>query len=290
MDEYGVAGQKKADNATWKACGQECIDNVFYAFVSRNVYGKESKDSLMRQTAFKSSLIESTDKGLTWTRSAAQNYKQPMWPGGRFGSPFFVHYGKNGGKISQDRADEYAYAISPNGFWNDGDNFIVGRVKRSQLADLNVSDWTYYTGGDGSASNVWSNQIDKAALILNRPAKCGQIPPCYIHSLGVYLLVSWYNTAKLTKWFEPNEMRYDFFEAEHPWGPWNFIDSHSDKFLGGKGHMYGPSLCAKFQQRTGAEVKMCLFTSGCPFEDVPSGLYKVWEIPIQLRTAPVSER
>jgi len=54
--------------------------------------------------------------------------------------------------------------------------------------------------------------------------------------------------------------------------------------------MYGPSLCAKFQQRTGAEVKMCLFTSGCPFEDVPSGLYKVWEIPIQLRTAPVSER
>ena len=33
---------------------------------------------------------------------------------------------------------------------------------------------------------------------------------------------------------------------------------------------------------------MSLFTSGCPFEDVPSGLYKMWEIPLVLRTTPVS--
>src|ERR1017187_2621719 len=36
MSEYGKSGQKGSDNATWKACGQECIDGVFYAFVSRN--------------------------------------------------------------------------------------------------------------------------------------------------------------------------------------------------------------------------------------------------------------
>ena len=30
MDEYGKSGQKGADNAAWKACGQECIDGVFY--------------------------------------------------------------------------------------------------------------------------------------------------------------------------------------------------------------------------------------------------------------------
>jgi hypothetical protein len=34
---------------------------------------------------------------------------------------------------------------------------------------------------------------------------------------------------------------------------------------------------------------MSLFTSGCPFEDVPSGLYKIWEIPLILRTTPVPE-
>lgn len=32
---------------------------------------------------------------------------------------------------------------------------------------------------------------------------------------------------------------------------------------------------------------MSLFTSGCPFDDVPSGLYKMWEIPLVLRTTPV---
>jgi hypothetical protein len=30
-----------------------------------------------------------------------------------------------------------------------------------------------------------------------------------------------------------------------------------------------------------------MFTSGCPFKDVPEGLYKMWEIPLVLRTAPV---
>jgi hypothetical protein len=46
MIEYGPADQRGKDGATWKACGQECIDGVFYAFVSRNVYGNESKDPL----------------------------------------------------------------------------------------------------------------------------------------------------------------------------------------------------------------------------------------------------
>jgi hypothetical protein len=288
MDEYGPAGKKEADNATWKACGQECIDSVFYAFVSRNVYGSDSQDRLLRQTAFNASLIKSTDRGLTWTRSAAENYKIPMWLGTRFGSPFFVHYGKNGGAVSRDGAHQYVYAISPNGFWNDGDDFILGRVERSKLKRLDASDWTYYTGRDGQRAENWSKQIADAVPILSLPAKCGQTPPCYIPSLGLYLLISWYNTQKMTKWFEPNEMRYDFYQAEHPWGPWEFINSHSDNHITG-GHMYGPSLCAKFQERKGREVMMSLFTSGCPFDDVPSGLYKMWQIPLVLRTTPLPD-
>jgi hypothetical protein len=155
MDEYGKSGYKEADNATWKVCGQEYIDSVFYAFVSRSVYGSDSNDPLMRQTAFNSSLIKSTDRGLTWTHSAAQNYAKPMWPGPRFGSPFFVHYGKDGGQVPHDSADRYVYAISPNGFWNDGDNYIVGRIESHKLADLDPSDWTYFTHtGDGWTSNL----------------------------------------------------------------------------------------------------------------------------------------
>jgi hypothetical protein len=138
-----------------------------------------------------------------------------MWPGTRFGSPFFIHYGKNGGRVSQDAALQYVYAMSPNGFWNDGDDFILGRVERTKLSNLEASDWAYYAGGDGLSPDNWSKQIDQAIPILSLPAKCGQTPPCYISTLGVYLMISWYNIQKMTKWFEPNEMKYDFYQMEN---------------------------------------------------------------------------
>ena len=283
MDEYGRSGQKAADGATWKACGQECIDGVFYAFVSRNTYGSESHDPLLRQTAVNSSLIKSTDRGQTWTRTALENYNRPMWPGRGFGAPFFVHYGQNGGSVARDRAGQYVYATSTNGFWNDGDSYILGRVERRKLSALMTADWSYYLGGDGSRASSWSPVVADARPILSARAHCGQGPICYVPALDRYLLVAWYNTAKMTKWFEPNRMRYDFYQAEHPWGPWTQADFCTDSFIS-DGHMYGPSLCAKFQQSTGSAVKIIMFTSGCPFKDIPSGLYKMWEIPLLLRT------
>ncbi|MGA2608561.1 MAG: hypothetical protein ABSH01_14035 [Terriglobia bacterium] len=287
MSEYGPANQHGKDKATWKACGQECIDGVFYCFVSRNVYGNESGDALMRQTAFNSSLIKSPDRGLTWRRTAEENYARPMWPGPNFGAPFFVHYGKNGRDVHRDGASDYVYAASTNGFWNDGDSLILGRVRRSALARLDASDWEYYTGGGVASSGTWSKHLDSAAPILERPAKCGQTPICYVHALGIYLLISWYNPAVLTKWFEPTEMCYDFYQAEHPWGPWSFVRSISDRFLASGSHMYGPAVCSKFQVSNGPEVRIAMFTSGCQFEDKPAGIYKAWTIPLALRIEPL---
>jgi hypothetical protein len=287
MREYGPANQHGKDNATWKACGQECIDGVFYSFVSRNIYGNESGDPSMRQTAFNASLIKSADRGLTWQRKADENYARPMWPGPKFGAPFFVHCGKNGGNVERDGALEYIYAASTNGFWNDGDSLILGRVRRKALPRLDASDWEYFTGGEGVSPGSWSKHIDSAAPILEQPAKCGQTPICYVPALGVYLLISWYNPAFLAKWFEPTEMCYDFYQAEHPWGPWSLIRSTSDTFLAPGSHMYGPSLCAKFQESNGSEIRITLFTSGCQFEDKPSGIYKAWTIPLVLRTEPL---
>jgi Domain of unknown function (DUF4185) len=285
MDAYGKGGEKGPDGATWKACGQECIDGIFYAFVSRNTYGSQSGDPLMRQTAVNSSIIKSKDHGLTWTRSAAENYVRPMWPGGAFGAPFFVHYGQNGGAETRDDADRYVYACSTNGFWNDGDSYILGRVERRRLPALDSSDWSYYTGADRERDRSWSKSIGDAKPIVSRPAHCGQGPICFIPALNLYLMVAWYNTEKLTKWFEPNRMQYDFYQAEYPWGPWTLVNSFEDRFIS-TGHMYGPSLCARFQQQNGSEVTITMFTSGCPFKDVPAGLYKMWEIPLVLRTVP----
>lgn len=285
MDEYGKEGQKEADGATWKVLGQECIDGTFYAFVSRHRYGKDSRDPLMRQTAFNASLIKSTDHGRTWTRTAQENYASPMWPGGRFGAPYFIHYGQNGGQVKQDEADRYVYALSNNGFWNGGDDYILARIARARIGAMNVADWEYHAGGTN-----WTAQLDAAVPVLKLPAQCGSGPATYVPELGRYLLVAWYIPVALKKWFEPKELKYDFYEAEHPWGPWTFVSSLSDRFLVG-GHMYGPSICAKFQERTGDAVTVHLVTSGCPFEDKPAGLYKIWTFPLTLRTkAPPPSR
>ncbi len=289
MVEYGKGGERGPDGATWKACGQECIDGVFYAFVSRNVYGSQSHDPLMRQTAFNSSLIKSEDRGKTWTRSAAENYAHPMWPGEKFGSPFFIHYGQNGGQVEADHAGEFVYAVSNNGFWNDGDFLVLGRVPRRELPRLDASAWSYYRGGDGMDGASWTGNVYEATPILARPAKCGQTPITWIPALKRYLLISWYNSETLTHWFKPTEMHYDFYAAEHPWGPWSPLASFSDNFLPPGYNMYGPSLCAKYQAARGddEEVAIPMFTAGCQFADVPTGIYKCWTIPVRLRTAPL---
>jgi hypothetical protein len=212
MDEYGESNKKESDNATWKACGQGCIDSVFYAFVSRNTYGSDSGDFWLRQTAPNSSLIKSTDRGITWTCSATENYRKPMWPGAGFGAPCFIHYGKNGGHVTQDGADRYVYAVSTKGFWNDGDKYTFARVPRTRLGDLDASNWTFFSGGEGNAETSWSPRMDDANAILQLPGHCGQSGPCFLPSLGLYLMVIWYNTENMVKWFEPNEMRYGFVE------------------------------------------------------------------------------
>jgi hypothetical protein len=259
---------------------------MFYCFVSRHTYGNESGDSYLRQTAVNASLIKSTDRGLTWVRSAQENYDQPMWPGSRFGAPYFFHYGQNGGSVTNDAADKYVYAISNNGFWDDGDDYVLGRVPRNKIAALSSADWEYYTGGDGLDSKNWSSALSNAVPVFSGPKRCGTTAPCYVPSLGIYLITVWYTSGKLPKWFQPDGMRYDFYQAEHPWGPWKFINGCTDKFLNPPGHMYGPNLCAKFQEQIGSDVRVWLFTSGCPFQDVPSGLYKFWGIPLILRTTP----
>jgi len=289
MDEYGRWAEKGPDMATWKALGQECIDGIFYAFVSRHTYGSMSNDDWERQTARNTSLIKSEDKGITWTRSAKENYDDPMWPGDRFGTPFFVHYGKNGGNVTKDGADKYVYAISNNGFWDNGDDYIIGRILRTQLPRMNVSDWTYFAGGDAENDANWVKDINLSKPILSLPLKCGSGPACYVPSLDTYIMVVWYSSERLPAHFDPSEMTFDFYQAKHPWGPWNYISTLTDDFLPDGQHMYAPSLCAKFQEPQTDGTKISMFVSGCPFEDIPIGLYKMWEIPLILKTTPVKQ-
>ncbi len=56
------------------------------------------------------------------------NYQAPMFPGERFATPYFIEFGHEGS--SKANVGDYIYALSNNGFWDCGDDMVLGRVER----------------------------------------------------------------------------------------------------------------------------------------------------------------
>jgi hypothetical protein len=250
MADYGVSSQLGPDGCNWKSTGCASIDGVVYWALSRHTYGETSGDSHRRQTARNGSLIKSADGGKTWTRSAKENYDHPMFPGSRFSTPYFVDYGKNDfAKV--DRADRFVYAISNNGFWDNGDTAILGRVPRKKIGNLDAADWKFYSGGDGGSNEAWVNDSAHAALILNQPNHLGMSGVTYIATYHTYLMIGWYYPMGGGKMpGASRETIWDFYTSPKPWGPWRKLSSHSFSPQG----YYCPTVCLKFSSNGGKRL------------------------------------
>ncbi|MFI5386580.1 MAG: hypothetical protein ACHQ50_10720 [Fimbriimonadales bacterium] len=250
MADYGVSSQEGPDGCNWKSGGCCSIDGVLYWVVSRHKYGETSGDSFRRQTARNASIIKSADRGKTWTRPAKDNYDHPMFPGSRFAAPFFIDYGKNQG-ARVDQADRYVYALSNNGFWDNGDNIILGRVPKADLGKLNSSDWEYYTGGDGMLAANWTGDSSRAALILDQPGHLGMAGATYLPAFHCYLMIGWYYPKGGGKMpGASRETVWDFYQSPKPWGPWTRFASHHFAPQG----YYCPSVCLKFSANHGKRL------------------------------------
>jgi hypothetical protein len=277
MAGYG-ATDLKSDHANWKTMNSYCVDGVLYMFVTRCLYPEQSGDSKNRHVFKNSSIIKSTDHGLTWTRPSTESYDNPMFPGLRFGAPYFVWYGRNG-EASVDNADKYVYAVANNGHFEDGDNYILGRVLKSKLPDLNAADWQFYTGSDGLLDANWSGAIDTAKFILEDPTNCSMTGMTYIPGLGRYVMVvGHYTTYNLRA--DPRTIN-DYYEAPKPWGPWTKFKTVNTKELG----WYVPIIGQKFQTVIDANTVKCILYPTGNYQN--SKLYKLDYIPVTLSTLPL---
>jgi hypothetical protein len=238
----GLKAKVGTDGRTWKSSGCASIDGVLYWVIARHKYGETSGDSHKRQTAQHASIIKSKDFGRTWTRSAEENLNRPMFPGSHFATPYFIDYGKR--KTLVDGADRYIYCISNNGFWDNGDSMILGRVLRDRIVLLDGSDWEFYSGGEGLNNSNWMSDPGGAKPILERPGKVGETGAVYLPDRQRYMMIAWYyplgggkleGASTTTVW--------DFYEAPKPWGPWTQIHSHTFSPEG----YYCPGVCPKFQ-------------------------------------------
>jgi hypothetical protein len=250
MLDYGQGGQKGPDGCTWKSSGCCCLDGTIYWVVARHKYGEDSGDPRRRQTAADASIIKSSDFGKTWTRSAKENYGRPMFPGRRFATPYFVEYGQDG-RASVDNADRYVYALSNDGFWDNGNNLILGRVARSQIGRISATDWQYYQGGDGMEDSAWKSDMARANPVLDAPGKLGMNGAVYVPGLRRYIMIGWYYPAGGGKMKDASRTaNWDFYEAPKPWGPWTRISTYVSNPQG----YYSPQLCAKFTSGDGRRL------------------------------------
>jgi hypothetical protein len=261
-------------------------------FVTRCHYPWQSGDPKHRHVFRDSSIIKSTDDGRTWTRAAEENYSKPMFPGKRFGTPYFVWYGKDGA-ATVDNADKYVYAVSNNGHFEAGDDYALGRVLRARLPELSAVDWSFYKTGDGMEDGNWTPNLAAAGPILTQPEQCSMTGMTYIEGLQRYVMVVWhysqisFETAILKK---DLSTVLDFFEAPKPWGPWTKVQSFNTGPLG----WYTPIIGQRFQVAVNATtVTAFLYATGF-LSNAEGGLdpalYKLNYMPITLSTQPLQQK
>ncbi len=280
ISDMGAFGEPRGgpDHANWKTMNSYCVNGVLYMFVTRCLYPRDAHDEHHRHIFKNSSIIKSTDKGKTWTRTEKECYDHPMFPGLPFGSPYFVWYGQDGA-ASVDNADKFVYAVANNGHFEDGDYYILGRVPKEKLPDLNPADWQFFTGGDGMAAGNWAADINLAKPVLQDPLNCSMTGMTYIPGLQRYVMVVWhYKSYNL--YTDPSTIN-DFYESPKPWGPWTKFKSIDTDKLG----WYVPIIGQKFQKQVDANSVDCvLFLTG-NYKD--EKLYKLNFIPITLSTTPL---
>lgn len=250
-DEFGTPGFLGQDGASWKGMGMGYFDRTLYLAVSRHAYGNDA--SLYHQRTFNAAFVKSTDYGATWTPSAQEIYDKPLFHGPLFSNPYFIDYGQNGkvpsGFEQPDGADRYIYAISNDGCWNNGSSMRLGRVLQNKLADLNLSDWSFYKGTagnpDGLDDSNWTSDINEAGTILYEYEHMSMTGATYIPGLGRYVMIQWYY-PKLYEYIY-SISTWDFYESPHPWGPWSKFHSRTWETYG----PYNPTIPSKFVSRDG---------------------------------------
>lgn len=273
MLQYGKAGQLGLDRCSWKSSGCIWLDRNIYWVVARHLYGEESGDPHKRQTAQNASIIKSADFGKSWTRTARENYDSPMFPGRRFATPYFIQYGYSHRAVTEDNADNYIYATANNGFWDCGDDMVLGRVARSKIGRLDGRDWEFYTGGDGMKANSWSADMNDAKPVLAGAGRFGMTGPVYLPAHRRYFMIGWYYPAGGGKMKDASSHTiWDFYDSPRPWGPWTQIGSYSSTPAG----WYSPEVCPKFQTKDHVVV----FTAGNwhnPYD------YRLTVVPLDIR-------
>lgn len=275
----------------WKSSGLICIDGVLYLTIMKHVWEPDPDQGNVYYQVRDASIIKSTDRGKTWTRSYEDNRDRPMFPGRPFSSPWFIQYGQNYTETDvENLADEFIYAISTDGYYDSGNHWILGRVARSRIDRLDGGDWEYYCGGgaDGKLPASWTPNMKDATPIIEDRGQVCKTGVQYVRGIRKYVMIQWYYKRP----YVPVEKHcsdtshWSLWQADTPWGPWKRVSGVHTYTTEG---LYCPSICPKFMSRDGREV--FVFATGNWDQANKLGLrsgkdnpYALWVVPLRFST------
>ncbi len=267
MEPYGSAGWLEA-RASWKANGMTCVDGVLYLSVSQHAYWIPNGDNL--QHTYDATIVKSTDHGQSWTDKPAVG--QCMFPGHWFSTPFFVQYG-------QDYAgamDEYVYAVSNNGTWNNGNYLILGRVHRGKIGNLAPQDWEFFAGLDADGHPTWVDNFQQAPAIFLQRNYTSMAGIQYVPALDRFILMEWAYTDLDEPELPFAQSMLCLYEAAKPWGPWRHFHTEPNW----NHASYNPGMPAKWFEEDGKRIWL---TSAADFYNrhCPEKTYDYYHFTVQ---------
>ncbi|MDT5027778.1 MAG: hypothetical protein QOE61_4204, partial [Micromonosporaceae bacterium] len=274
MTQFGGMCETGPDLGNWKANGITAVDGSVLLSVSRHRY---MAPPFWQQDAWDASVIRSDDGGETWStatsldvtsrstatsldvtsRSPAPRLGEAMFPGRAFATPWFIDYGAHT-PVAPHGADEYVYALSSNGYWNNGNAMTLGRVPRDLITRLDPADWQYASGFVADPNPdptdrqvgepVWRDRVDLALPVFQAPGRTGMAGATWVAPLGLYVLPQWHfpylDRPNPARW---QHSRWELFSATRPWGPWTSFFTAEFAPQG----FYNPSIPSRFISEDG---------------------------------------
>lgn len=169
-----------------------------------------------------------------------------MFPGHWFSTPFFVQYGQD----YTGAMDEYVYAVSNNGSWNNGNYLVLGRVPRSKIATLDAQDWEFFAGLDVEEHPQWvSDYLRSPAMFLHRHYT-SMAGIQYVPAFERFILMEWAYTDLDDPEWPFSQSMLCLYEAPHPWGPWRHCHTEPNW----NRSSYNPGMPAKWFEEDGRRL------------------------------------
>ncbi len=284
MTEFGAMCETGPDLGNWKGTGITSVGDSLYLAASRHHY---MRPPFWQQEAWDSSVVRSDDAGQTWTPAAPLG--DAMFPGQSFATPFFVDYGADVTNAPH-AGDEYVYAHSSTGHWNNGNAMTLGRVSRDRIGRLDPADWQFAHGFFADAGPdltdypvgepVWRSRHDTALPVFQAPGRTGMAGATWAPALGVYLLPQWHfpylDRPHPARW---QHSRWELYSAPAPWGPWTLFFQHDFAPEG----FYNPSIPSRFISDDGS--RLWLLTCG---DFVTKAHYALYAVELTLTVEEAS--